>query len=166
MEEVKIKLAHGFSLFGMGLLLSGPVQASPIGNVGLMAAYEFSGNADDSSGNGNDGVVNGAQLVEDRFGNNNSAYLFDGDDHIAVDHDSSLNFTGSTVSVSFWVNLDQFSLQTFLAKREGTFTDYAASLQSDGTFGFSGENGPFTDWGYQFGTPGLTLGCQTGNPSQ
>ena len=52
---------------------------------GLIAAYEFSGNADDSSGNGNDGVVNGATPTADRFGNPNSAYSFDGaSDNIAL----------------------------------------------------------------------------------
>ena len=38
----------------------------------------FSGNANDLSGNSNNGVVNGAQLVNDRFGNPNSSYQFDG----------------------------------------------------------------------------------------
>jgi len=48
--------------------------------------YPFNGNADDESGNGYDGeVFNGATLIADRFGNLNSAYLFDGDDdYIAI----------------------------------------------------------------------------------
>jgi len=50
----------------------------------LIAYYPFNGNADDESGNGNHGAVMGAVLTEDRFGNPNSAYGFDGvDDHIA-----------------------------------------------------------------------------------
>ena len=62
-------------------LAAGPASALPANNpitVGLVAAYEFSGNADDSSGNGNDGVVHGATLTADRFGADNSAYSFDG----------------------------------------------------------------------------------------
>ena len=52
----------------MALMLSASIaSAAPITN-GLVAAYEFSGNADDSSGNGNHGVVNGATLTADRFG--------------------------------------------------------------------------------------------------
>jgi hypothetical protein len=50
--------------------------------AGLVAAYEFTGNADDVSGNGNDGVVNGATLTADRFGNVGSAYSFDGVDDV------------------------------------------------------------------------------------
>jgi hypothetical protein len=45
---------------------------------GLVAYYPFNGNADDGSGNGNDGTVDGAIFAEDRFGNSSSAYSFDG----------------------------------------------------------------------------------------
>ena len=45
----------------------------------LIAYYPFSGNANDSSGNGYDGTISGdPQLTTDRFGNSNSAYIFDG----------------------------------------------------------------------------------------
>jgi len=47
-------------------------------NNGLVAYYPFNGNANDESGNGYNGVVNGATLTADRFGNPNSAYNFDG----------------------------------------------------------------------------------------
>jgi len=43
---------------------------------GLVAWYPFNGNANDESGNGFNGVVQGALLTEDRFGNPNSAYAF------------------------------------------------------------------------------------------
>ena len=45
---------------------------------GLLAWYSFSGNANDNSGNGHNGTVYGATLTNDRFGNANSAYSFDG----------------------------------------------------------------------------------------
>jgi len=45
-------------------------------NDGLVAYYPFNGNANDESGNGNDGTVHGATLTEDRFDNANSAYDF------------------------------------------------------------------------------------------
>jgi len=35
---------------------------------GLVAYYPFNGNANDESGNGNNGTVNGATSTEDRFG--------------------------------------------------------------------------------------------------
>ena len=45
---------------------------------GLVAYYPFNGNANDESGNGNHGTVNGATLTTDRDGNENSSYSFDG----------------------------------------------------------------------------------------
>lgn len=50
-------------------------------NRGLYAHYPFSGNADDVTGNGFDGIAkNGAMLTSDRNGLKNSAYYFDGVD--------------------------------------------------------------------------------------
>jgi gliding motility-associated-like protein len=46
--------------------------------TGLVAYYPFCGNANDASGNGNNGTVNGATLTTDRFGKANSAYSFNG----------------------------------------------------------------------------------------
>jgi uncharacterized protein (TIGR02145 family) len=68
---------------------------------GLVGYWPFNGNAEDESGNGNDGVVNGAVLNQDRFGNDSSAYLFDGiDDFIGIpDLGSKNEFTFSS-----WVN--------------------------------------------------------------
>ena len=45
---------------------------------GLVGYWPFCGNANDESGNGNNGTVNGATLTTDRFGSVNSAYSFDG----------------------------------------------------------------------------------------
>jgi len=48
-------------------------------------------------------VVYGAQLTEDRFGNPNQAYLFDGfNDTIEAPHSASLDITGP-ITVSCWV---------------------------------------------------------------
>ena len=38
---------------------------------GLVAYYPFNGNANDESGNGYDGAVNGATVSTDRFGKSN-----------------------------------------------------------------------------------------------
>ncbi len=45
---------------------------------GLVGWWPFNGNANDESGNGNNGNVNGATLTTDRFGVANKAYSFDG----------------------------------------------------------------------------------------
>lgn len=71
--------------------------------TGLVASYNFSGNADDGTGNGHDGTVSGAQLVADRFGNANSAYQFDGNDYIRIASDPALNGSAG-LTLSAWVN--------------------------------------------------------------
>lgn len=75
---------------------------------GLVGYWPFCGNANDDSGHGNNGTVNGATLTTDRFGNSNSAYSFDGvDDKI---HIGQLNLT-SNYSISFWSNLNNSQFQ-------------------------------------------------------
>ena len=68
---------------------------------GLVAYYPFCGNANDQSGNGLNGVVNGTTLTADRFGNINSAYSFNGVNNlIKVNHSSSFNTF--PMSISLW----------------------------------------------------------------
>lgn len=52
---------------------------SPEETSRIYASYPFNGNAKDESGNSHDAVVSGATLTKDRFGNDASAYLFDGE---------------------------------------------------------------------------------------
>jgi gliding motility-associated-like protein len=70
---------------------------------GLVGYWPFCGNANDESGNGNNGTVNGAVLTTDRFGNPNGAYAFNGSNSIIIPHNSSLNLTNFTISS--WVYL-------------------------------------------------------------
>jgi serine protease inhibitor len=51
---------------------------------GLVGYWPFSGNANDASGNGNNGTVNGATLTTDRNGNGNSAYNFIAGSNISI----------------------------------------------------------------------------------
>lgn len=62
---------------------------------GLVSYYPFNGNANDESGNGNNGYVNGPTLTTDRFTNSNKAYAFSAarTNYISVAHSSSLTFT-------------------------------------------------------------------------
>ncbi len=71
---------------------------------GLVGYWPFCGNANDASGNGNNGTVNGATLTTDRFANGSSAYTFDGvNDFIFIPPNASFN--ASSLSVSFWINI-------------------------------------------------------------
>jgi hypothetical protein len=68
---------------------------------GLVAFWPFNGNANDESGNGFNGSVNGATLTNDRFGNPNKAYSFNGSNFIGVPHNNAFNMQQGTWSV--WV---------------------------------------------------------------
>jgi hypothetical protein len=62
---------------------------------GLVAHYQFNGNANDASGNGNHGTVHGgATYAEDWFGNPNGALVFDGvDDYVELPNESNFSLT-------------------------------------------------------------------------
>lgn len=49
-----------------------------IPQAGLLAYYPFNGNADDTSGKGNNGTAVDVTAIADRFGNSNAAYSFNG----------------------------------------------------------------------------------------
>ena len=72
---------------------------------GLVAWYPFNGNANDESGNVNNGIVYNSNLTSDRYNNTNSAYIFNGSNsRIMINQSSSLNTsTWAGISVSFWV---------------------------------------------------------------
>jgi concanavalin A-like lectin/glucanase superfamily protein len=71
---------------------------------GLVAYYPFNGNANDESGNGNNGTIYGPVLADDRAGNPNSAYFFDGiDDYMDIGNDTSIK-PQLPVSFSYWIH--------------------------------------------------------------
>ncbi|MDD5771894.1 MAG: caspase family protein [bacterium] len=83
---------------------------------GLVAYYPFNGNANDESGNGNNGVVHGATLTTDRFGNENSAYSFNGkDDYISVADNAVLN--PKNITISAWIKLSDTKDYKFIIQK-------------------------------------------------
>jgi hypothetical protein len=86
---------------------SEPTATSPSSTLteGLVMYYPFNGNTNDESGNGNGGIVEGATLSTDRFGNENSAYALNGlTDYIVSSSKVSLDVR---YSVSLWFNYSQ-----------------------------------------------------------
>jgi hypothetical protein len=86
----------------------------------LLGWWGFTGNANDESGNGNNGVVNGASLAADRHSNPNSAYSFNGTtDYIEVADAPSLRLNNTDFTFSYWVKIDTFTtpVTAFIIKR-------------------------------------------------
>jgi hypothetical protein len=89
---------------------------------GLVGWWPFNGNANDESGNGNHGTVNGATLTADRFGNANMAYGFDGvDDFIEITDNPNYSFLlNNSYSVNIWFSLTNLgSTQAFIGQGDG-----------------------------------------------
>jgi hypothetical protein len=66
------------AILGMVVIANAQTVPSYVPSSGLVGWWPFNGNAKDSSGNGNNGTVNGAALTTDRFGIANNAYDFNG----------------------------------------------------------------------------------------
>ncbi|MDP4128940.1 MAG: LamG domain-containing protein [Bacteroidota bacterium] len=95
-------------------------QLQEVSVENLMGYWKFNGNANDSSGHGNDGVlktnwtgasattaVDGGtlpQLVADRFGQANAAYYFDKGATIEVPYNNDLN--PKSLTISLWLKTD------------------------------------------------------------
>ena len=76
-------------------------------NEGLIGHYPFNGNENDESGNENHGTANGEILLTaDRFGNDNSAYYFDGVDDF-IDIGQTSNFHSNSMTGTAWIKLSQ-----------------------------------------------------------
>jgi len=89
----------------LGLLLS--AQAQNQFSNGLVVYYPFDGNANDASGNTNDGIVFGAAPTTDRFANSNAAFSFNGGSGSYIEAPGSplLNTLVDSISISSWVYL-------------------------------------------------------------
>jgi len=75
---------------------------------GLVAYYPFNGNANDASGNGNNGTVYGATLTADRFGNPNAAYSFNGASAYITTPLTNTIFSGD-FTASVWFNVSNLT---------------------------------------------------------
>jgi len=70
---------------------------------GLVGWWPFNGNANDESGNGNNGSPVGTTLTNDRFGLNGSAYNFDGNNDKIVIQNILLSNSYSDHTTSIWI---------------------------------------------------------------
>jgi len=105
----------------------------------LVAYYPFNENANDESGNLNHGVVSGATLTTDRYGNSNSAYIFDGNDVINIPHAATLNISNE-LTISVWVKPISFpssgSLMVLGKSNYSSNTNYLLRIKPGGFIQF------------------------------
>jgi hypothetical protein len=106
--------------------------------AGLIAYYPFNGNANDESGNGNNGAVNGVTLTAGRNGNVNSAYNFDGiNDYIEIANDTIFELT-DRITISAWIK-DAVETGVVVGKCDympGGTCNFELFTADGGSFGF------------------------------
>jgi len=107
---------------------------------GLVGWWPFNGNANDESGNGNNGTVNGATLTTDRNGNSNAAYSFDGVNDFIQTPNQTLT---ASVSFSGWYNMSNFNTpgndMFFVSNQSPLASIYSANI----AFGFRSYQGDY-----------------------
>ena len=74
----------------------------------LIGYWNFSGNANDISGSGNNATVSKATLTTDRFGTANSAYQFNGNDSRIDVTNAFFDISWNSYTISCWTNSDNF----------------------------------------------------------
>jgi hypothetical protein len=101
----KMKTHTSVSLLALTCLLSGELLAQSPASAfitnGLVLYFPFNGTAKDETGNGHDGRVFGATPTEDRFGEANSAYTFNGK-NAWIETDSAVLLGQTPITFSFW----------------------------------------------------------------
>jgi len=101
---------------------------------GLVGEWLFDGNANDTSGNENNGIVNGPTITTDRFGDVNKAYNFN-NNYIDVGNPNNniLDLDNRDFTISVWVKFD-----SIIEGRDNTF------------LGKDAGNGPENKWEFMY----------------
>jgi hypothetical protein len=119
-----------------------PVSCLPayVPTSGLVGYWPFCGNANDESGNGNNGTVNGATLTIDRNGNVNGAYSFDGVSNF-IQLNSILISGNQSRSISFFYKISNNPITDYSAISFGGNSTNCSQAGGDYEIGFFNNNG-------------------------
>ncbi|MBN3035945.1 MAG: hypothetical protein JW861_10195 [Bacteroidales bacterium] len=153
-------------LFSVGLVSSQSIPESLTDS--LIAWYPFNGNTLDASGHGYDAVNYGATLTDDRFGNPNSAYAFNGiSQYMDIPGTESMNFETGGFSLAVWISFtDPAQNRPFIAKHiSGIQSGYFLAVRPDEKLQFylTGEPGLYTSESYNDGQWHLLVGVFDGS---
>lgn len=100
---MKTQVSLFLFMFGITLTIH-----SQIPDEGLVGYWPFNGNANDTSGNNNNGIVNGATLTIDRYGHENSSYYFDGSNDLIEGQNSGNNLpiVSQSRTINSWIRFE------------------------------------------------------------
>jgi hypothetical protein len=133
-------LMTAIAILGLATITYGQTVPSYIPTSGLVGWWPFNGNANDESGNGNNGTVNGGVSgTSDRFGNSNSAFYFNGTDgYISITSLNNLPYTPITYSA--WVIVSSYFPNSFGHKFRTVIGRNTAFVCDGGAIGFWADN--------------------------
>ncbi|MDT8300211.1 MAG: LamG domain-containing protein [Sedimentisphaerales bacterium] len=113
------------------------------GTEGLVAYYAFENDANDISGNGNDGTIVGDPVFVDGPTGFGTAMEFNGDDYVDCGNGDTLQIQDA-ITISFWFNVVAFenTWEAFLSKGDSAYRVSRGDGTGDAThFGISGTTG-------------------------
>jgi hypothetical protein len=133
LQAEQLKLLE--KLNAITLQLNPPVDIT----TGLVAYYPFSGNAGDSSGNGNHGIATGISLTTDRFGFQNKAYFFNGINSFPLPPDPTQQVyiqnkfiaLSSEYTISAWFNSSDVTKRQQCIFNSSPHTGFAVELNNE-----------------------------------
>jgi len=109
---------------------------------GLVGYWGFNGNANDESGNNNNGLTSNTVLTSDRFGNSNSAYQFNGLSSRIDINSNFFNIGWNAFTISCWTYSTSFV-------NSGSYNDSQIVLNTSPHNGIAismyGRNNPFSN---------------------
>jgi len=132
-------------IFTISILILSINAFAQIPTNGLVGYWPFNGNANDESRNGNNGTVYNATLTTDRFGNNTSAYFFDGSTSYISGTSINLPVGNNPRTISAWFNTNTLNMTTKIIFYWGTCLlnhAYGVSLLKDSIL-------KIRNWGWQ-----------------
>ncbi|MDD3120646.1 MAG: DUF6531 domain-containing protein, partial [Candidatus Gracilibacteria bacterium] len=97
-----------FKMFSINRSMESIQSSSNVPRNGLVAEYLFEGNANDTSGKGNNGWLANVRFMNGVEGQSSSFGGYYNPGHIRVPNNSSLQF-GNELSISFWVKFNDYS---------------------------------------------------------
>ena len=144
MKRIFLSLTFIFFIILIGISQDLP---SYVPTDGLVAYYPFNGNANDESGNGYHGTVNGATLTADRLENNEKAYSYNGKDtFITLSNNFFDGADNGTYTINFWTKNFQENSRIFY--KGGSWKDLIIDINSENKVQYSFINGTNSTWNH------------------
>ncbi len=108
-----------------------------------VAFYPFNNNADDATGNGHDGSVNGAAFTDNRAATPNTALSFDGSDYVLINDHADFQLTDQITLMAWIKESVPVQYAKIISRRSGTYF-YFLGVDNGHPYGGIGDGSSYT----------------------